>query len=371
MRAGPGEARAGVVSEDVAGDVLFGGIASEGQPGDVLLFNDRVRFVVQGARLGNGYVNTGGHVIDADLVRPEGQLGRDVVEDLFLAFGVGWLFHADTVDVVQNGLDGGNVLIRATGRARQWEFIAGVGESPEPIVPDPGVAVVREYELAPDSWLVEIRTRFENDGDELVRFNPSDGWMAAREDVQTWATDEGLDPGTMEQGAAGEAGRHGEGAFGIWRSDAPMDVLSISGMLSGSGILVFGGGWQDLEAGDVLETTRWFALARDVNTVERIRLEQAGAELGRVSGRVLDPTGMAVAGARVHFFDGGAPPRIAGYAQADEEGSYEASLPPGSWTALAVGSGGDEQVPLPVGAGRYGPFVHPDVQQRTRVKDRQ
>ena len=364
-RAGPGEARAGVVTEDIAADVLFGGIASEGRAGDILLFNDRVRFVIQGARLGNGYVNTGGHVIDADLVRPDGQLGRDLVEDLFLAFGVGWLFHADTVEVMQDGLEGGNVLVRSTGRARQWEFIAGVGESPEPIVPDPGVVVVREYELAPDSWLMEIRTSFENDGEETVRFNPSDGWMAAREDVQTWATNEGLDPGAMEQGAAGEAGLHGEGAFGIWRDDGPLDTLSISGILAGSGILIFGGGWQDVEPSQTLETTRWFALAPDVNTVERVRLEQAGLELGRVSGQVLDPSGAAVGGARVHFYDGASPPNVAGYAQADDGGAFEASLPPGAWTALAVGHGGEEQVPLPLGAGRYGPFVHPDVQQRT------
>ena len=364
QRAGAGEARAGVISDEDAAQVLFAGIASEGRAGDVLLFNDRVRFVVQGPRLGNGYVNTGGHVIDADLVRPDDQLGRDLVEDLFLAFGVGWLFHADTVDVVQNGLGGGPVLVRSVGRARQWEFIAGVSESDEPIVPDPGVVVVREYELAPDSWLLQIRTSFENDGDETVRFNPSDGWMAAREDVQTWATNEGLDPGAMEQGAAGEAGLHGEGAFGMWRPEGSLDTLSISGILAGSGILIFGGGWQDVESGQTLETTRWFALAPDVNTIERLRLEQLGVELGRVSGQVLDPSGAVVPGARVHFYDGSSPPKVAGYALADGDGAFEASLPVGSWTALAVGPGADEQVPLPEGAGRYGPFVHPEVQQR-------
>jgi hypothetical protein len=365
LRAGPGEARAGLITEDIADQVLFAGIASEGQAGDTLLFNDRVRFVVQGPRMGNGYVNTGGHVIDADLVRPEGQLGRDVVEDLFLAFGIGWLFHADTVEVVQDGADGGSALVRATGRAQQWTFIAGVSESPDPIVPDPGVVVTREYELPADSWALEIRTRFENDGDEDVRFNPSDGWMAAREDVQTWATNEGLDPGAMEQGAAGEAGRNGEGAFGLWRPEGALDVLSISGILSGSGILIFGGGWSDLEPGGVLETTRTFALAADANTVEAVRMEGLGEPVGAASGRVLDPSGAAIAGARVHFYDDAMPPNVAGYAVADEEGSWQATLRPGTWTALAVGSGGDEQVPLPAGAGRFGPFVRPGVQQRT------
>ena len=365
VRAGPGEARAGVVSVEQAGDVLFGGIAAEGQAGDVLLFNDRVRFVIQGSREGHGYVNSGGHVIDADLVRPEGAVGRDLLEDLFLAFGIGWLFHADRLDVVQNGLDGGSVLVRATGRAQQWTFIAGVSESPDPIVPDPGVAVVREYELAPDSSLLAIRTRMENDGDAAVRFNPSDGWMAAREDVQTWSTGEGLDPGAMEQGAAGEAGRNGEYAFGLWRPDGPLDALAISGALSGSGILIFGAGWQDLEPGQVMETERWFGVAQDVNTLERLRLEQRGEALGTIAGRVLDPAGQPVAGARVHFYDDASPTNVAGYAVSDAEGAWSASLPPGSWTAIGVATAPEEQVPLPSGAGRYGPFVHPGPQQRT------
>ncbi len=363
--AGPGEARAGLVTADVAGEVLFGGIAAEGQVGDVLLFNDRVRFVIQGPREGHGYVNTGGHVIDADFVRPPGEPGRDVVEDLFLAFGIGWLFHAAEVEVVQNGLDGGPVLVRATGRAQQWTFINGVSETPDPIVPDPGVAVVRDYELAPDSSLLSMRTTFVNDGDAEVRFNPSDGWMASREVVQTWSSGEGVDPGAMEGGAAGEASREGGYAFGLWRPGAPLDALAISSALASSGILIFGDGWVDLPAGDTLETTRWFALAPDVNTLERLRGEQEGTPMGRVLGRVLDPTGAAIAGARVQFHDDGAPPQIAGFALTDADGAFDASLPPGRWTAVAVGAAADEQVPLPPGAGRYGPFVQPEVQQRT------
>lgn len=360
-----GQARAGIVPEDVAGEVLFAGIASEGQAGDALLFNDRVRFVVQGPRLGNGYVNTGGHLIDADLVRGPDEVGQDVLEDQFLAFGIGWLFHADAVEVVQDGLDGGAVLVRSTGRARQWEFIAGVGESPDPIVPDPAVAVVREYELAPDSHVVAIRTTFTNEGTDTARFNPSDGWMAAREVVQTWATDEGLDPSDMDGGAVGEAGRSGEPVLGMWSADGPMDPLAISGVLSGSGILIFGGGWHDVEPGETYETLRWFGVAADVNTLERVRMEQAGDALGTASGQVLDPDGAAVPGARVHFWDDSVPPRIGGYALADAEGSWTASLTPGAWNAVAVGEGGTEQVPLPSGAGRYGPFVHPGPQGRT------
>ena len=69
--AGPGEVRAGVVVEG-GESALWAGITAEGRPGDISIYNDRVRFVVQGPYLSHGYVNTGGGLLDADLVRPEG-----------------------------------------------------------------------------------------------------------------------------------------------------------------------------------------------------------------------------------------------------------------------------------------------------------
>ena len=45
----------------------------------------------------------------------------------------------------------------------------------------------------PDSQVLDITTTFTNNGLEVARFNPTDGWMAAREDLRTWGTGKGLD----------------------------------------------------------------------------------------------------------------------------------------------------------------------------------
>src|SRR5690606_11988635 len=83
-RLGPEEVRAGVVTDERA---LFAGISAEGRAGDVKIYNDRARFVIQGLREGSYLVGEGGIVIDADVVRPDGQPGRDAVDDWGPMFG--------------------------------------------------------------------------------------------------------------------------------------------------------------------------------------------------------------------------------------------------------------------------------------------
>ena len=65
-----GEVRAGVVTDTAA---LFGGISAEGNIGDIKIYNDRVRFIIEAAGESNYYISYGGGIIDADIVRPFGQ----------------------------------------------------------------------------------------------------------------------------------------------------------------------------------------------------------------------------------------------------------------------------------------------------------
>ena len=73
-----GEVRAGIVTDTSA---LFGGVSAEGKVGDIKIYNDRARFVIQSAGQSNYYVGYGGSVIDADIVRPFGQPGHDLLDD--------------------------------------------------------------------------------------------------------------------------------------------------------------------------------------------------------------------------------------------------------------------------------------------------
>ena len=58
-------------------DERIGGGFAQGRAGDVVLANDKIRVVIQQAGRVGGPVPYGGAIIDADLVRPAGQPGRD------------------------------------------------------------------------------------------------------------------------------------------------------------------------------------------------------------------------------------------------------------------------------------------------------
>lgn len=364
--AGPGEARAAVLPADPTAFAAstWGGITAEARPGDFKLWNDRVRFVVR-SQPGHGYVGIAGALIDADLVRPADELGRDTLEEAFLAFGIGRLASADTIRVVSDGLDGTAAVVRVEGTDVPWQFIMGVVETDEPLTPALGLRVVTDYVLPPDSPVLQVRTTLYNDTDEEIRTNPLDGLISSGEDLFSFAADEGLDPGGAEEPpSVGTAGRNGEPAFSLFLADGPLDRFGASDLLSGTGISLSAHGWYDIPPGGSAELVRYRALGRDTLSVEASRWDLQGVDLVSVSG-VVTAAGAPLAGARVHVVDDSAdPPRVLGFALSDLDGSWAARIPPGSWTAWATAQSGDERVPLPNGAHRFAPFAHELVNAR-------
>lgn len=356
-----GEARAGAVhvGEEAA---LFGGLASEGKPGDTMIYNRLVRFVVQGPYRSHGYIDTGGSIIDADLVRPAGQLGRDPIDDVFISHGVGWLFHADTVDVVADGSEGGAAVVEASGALVRWSFIEGAVETDEPLLPEVDVVVVVRYVLEPESWTLRIEATYLNRGFDVARVNPSLGWLASDEDLWSWAAHQGLNPEVLEDlDAIGGAGKYGEASYSFWPDEGQLRSLGIAALVSSAGISATSLGWTDVEPGDSVTFTRNLSVAPDVLTAEAERRSAQGLDLADVSGSVLDPDGAGVGGVRVWFVDG---ERIAGYSTTGDDGRFEASVEPGDWDLYAVGRADGDHVDMVSGAGRYGPYAHADVNAR-------
>jgi hypothetical protein len=364
--AGPGEVRGGVLPEDPAAFAAsaWGGIAAEARPGDPVLYNDRVRFAVRRAA-GHGYVGVAGALIDADIVRPEGQLGRDTLEEAFLAFGIGRLAGADTVELIADGSDGGPAVVRVTGTDVPWVFVQGVTGSDEPIGPALGLSIVTDYVLEADAQAVLIRTTLTNTGSEMVRVNPLDGLIAAQEDLASYGSDEGLAPGDLEQPPAiGVVGRHGEASLLLYRDDGPLDRFAAADLLASSGIELLAHGWRDIEPGATEVLERFRAVGKDPATVEAARYRAQGVTTAPLTGQVTSDGG-PVAGARVHLLDAAVdPPRFLGFAVTDAVGAWAMEVPPGDYTAVVTGTGPDEYVDLPAAAGRYAPFTQPSVNAR-------
>lgn len=93
----------------------IGGVLAQGRAGDVLLQNERIRVVVQQPNRKVGPMVGGGGIIDADIVRPAGEPGRDALGDMQLIYAFGRLPDVSKVEVLADGSSGGPAIVAATG----------------------------------------------------------------------------------------------------------------------------------------------------------------------------------------------------------------------------------------------------------------
>ena len=361
--AAKGEARAGVVREGPAGEAaLFGGINAEGRAGDVKIYNHLAQFIVQGPYRSHGLVDIGGQVIDADLVRTDGSLGRDNLEDLFFAMGLSRLVHADRVEIESDGSDGGPAVVVSSGPAIAWDWIQGQFELDRPALSDRFLEVVTRYTLEPDSYSLEVVTELTNAGEVSVSIALQDGLLASGEDLRPWAPGPGLEgPPSEALATVLLTGRSGEGTLAMWPDAGTFEDSPITAVAAEMGVLIAERELVTLEPGESATLARYLTVAPDTAAAEAERRRVQGEELAEVSGTVTDAdSGEGVAGVRVAFTG---EEGVVGFALTGADGTYGAEVPPGTWEVYAVARAERDQVQLPEGAGRYGPFAAASLNQ--------
>ncbi len=154
VRPAPGTVVAGV---SVKTADLVGGPKAEGQLGDFILENNVATFLVEGVRPCGGYRQYGGALVDADL-QPGGE---DRLGELWLVWNL-FAFRPDSAEVVSDGSDG-LAVVRVTGRTEPYAWIQSLLGGvllAEPL----DIRVIYEYRLAPDTNVLELLVRLENDG---------------------------------------------------------------------------------------------------------------------------------------------------------------------------------------------------------------
>lgn len=162
---------------------LVGGDRSLGEVGDFLLENDQIRLVIQRPGFSRGFGVYGGSLIDADLRRPSevGSSGEpsgfDQFGELFPAFFI-QATAVDTVEILDDGSDGGPARIEASGKAGDFLELVAVfnrivtgsnvdfqnGNSP------PRLRYSTIYELEPGKRYVTTRFRVRNVTQEAISF---------------------------------------------------------------------------------------------------------------------------------------------------------------------------------------------------------
>jgi hypothetical protein len=154
---------------------LFGGEAAQGSLGDVLLQNDKVRFVIEKPGRSVGPILSGGSIIDADVVRPAGQAGRDAFGRMGFFYAFGRYASATDVEVLADGSNGGPAIVATTGKDAQHDLFnlktllrSQVGLEVSFVV-DPdrplNLRTTTYYVLSPGESRVRMLTAFCNDGD--------------------------------------------------------------------------------------------------------------------------------------------------------------------------------------------------------------
>ena len=345
------EARAGVVTDEAA---LFGGISAEGQAGDIKLYNSRVQFIIQSVRPSGYYVEYGGGIIDADVIRPAGQPGRDVIDELHVMAGVGRLMDAEEVTVISDGSDGGPAQVLAEGPGAPMTLLTGTAESDE-LVPDLSVWISTSYTLYPDSPLLLIETTLSwQDSAAVVELG--DVAIIASDALVIWGAGEGLD----ESGAWTAAlGRSDEIAVAQFPEDEPFSSSAIQELLSelGPTMAAFRSP-VTLEEGDTLTWSRTLGVGQSLSALTDAWYARSGQDTVTVSGTVTDGA-EGVSGARVHLLDDSGAPAL--LTRTGPDGSFALQAPAGvDYTAVATGRGTARFVDLPEGAGWYSPYSTPE-----------
>ena len=348
-----GESRAGVITDDAA---LFGGIAAEGQAGDIKLYNSRAQFVIQGVRPGSYYIDYGGGLIDADAVRPEGVPGRDVIDELGVMVGLGRLMKAESVTVVCDGTSGSPAVVVAEGPGAPMQLLTGSLES-NALVPELEVWISTRYTLEADSPLLLMETTLTWQDTETA-IEQGDLLLLSTDAAVPWGAGEGLE-GTGDWPAL--IGRRGEVAMAIFPEDEAFVSSATQQLLSALGPIVTAfQGSQTLSEGDSLTFRRTIGVAEDLSELTDAWYARSGQSTQTLAGSVTDGA-QPVAGARVHILDdSGAPVLIT---RTDADGAWSLQAPLGSYDVVATGRGEAKHLDIAEGAGWYSPYATEAVRE--------
>jgi hypothetical protein len=353
----PGEARAGVITDEAA---LFGGISAEGRVGDVKIYNDRVQFVIQGVRPGSYYIAQGGSVIDADLVRPEGQLNHDAVDEWQGMYGLGRLTEADSVSVVASGALGGPAIVHVEGHESALALLEGVFESND-IVEDLHLRFATDFILPPDSDVLEVRTTI-TATDLPAEIQPGDLLLGGLEVLDPWDPGVGLEAPADTRAWSALIGKKNEVAYAVAIPSGELQESSMDMLGSLIQTATAFGDDVSLAPGESVVWERLYAVGRDPAAISDALLERQGAAFDEVTGTVTAPDG-PVAGARVNVSIDDKPYTLA---FTKDDGTFSARVPAGSSpTLLAVGRATGRFPDFATGATSYPAYGAATVRQAT------
>ncbi len=303
----PPEASARVHPMTVGG--ALGGPNATGKPGDWVLENDEVVFVVDGLGGGGGFAESGGNLIDAADARTR----KDELGQLFTYFGT---FPRQAVYTAMDAAQEPHGFAVLTARGVELY--------------DPSIAVETEYRLGGSDRALVIRTTLTNTAAASVT-------LPALGDAVQWGGAEKVAPG-KPKGFKGRSSGPFVGGVGRFVSYA---ITTPEGEISA----ISGGAWTDTEQqknvvlapGTSVSYSRIFAVGEraDVASLVAELTQAAGGDVGAVEIALVDAAGAPVrapAGARIALATAAAVGGDVMNLVAGEDGlTFGGEIPPGKW----------------------------------------
>ncbi len=336
-----------------AKDLLQGDSAS-GRVGDYLLANDLIRVIIQGPDRHLGPNPFGGAIIDADVVRPDGEPSSDQFGKVAPFYNFGRTTHVERVEVLDGGGKGA-AIVAATGHDELNDYlnvksILPVATSVQADTPVPMLETTY-YVLRPGERAVHLVTTFCNDAGKPVQ-------LAVGDLLDSGGDVEFFNPRSRTGGFGYVGGLDGisdvpfyafwgaRSAYGYVPPNATgnsqVTVSGVVGLLVGSSLdqwLGAGnpGAGLTVPARGQARFERDFVVGHDLAEVTGTLYAMRGATV-QLSGRVTLSTGAPAAGARVVVRDRGAlgvGPFPATVAQTAADGTWSARVPPGAYDVAA------------------------------------
>jgi hypothetical protein len=339
---GSGDVSASLSSTQVrAGKVtssgqLLSGVKVQGKVGDFKIYNSRVAFIIRDTRFSDGWAPYGGEILDAAQVGKTSPKGRSVLGETI--FGPGLRIAKPTsVGVVKDGSDGKEAIVRVIGQPAVAPFIEGLlGNA---LTNKFHAYIVYDYILAPDSEAIEIRLRIMNTTSTGLSNSPFLLGITAGDGVDLFAEEIGFD---ITGGGAGQLDY-----VGMVGEDVAYGLVSLEQKLvpfiSHEGIWVLS--TTGLTVAARSETSRKFQLVVTDGEPEALRRAvrklKGTAEPAKVSGKVVDSAGTAVANARIHVVKDGSSSTYETMTRSDSTGAYALGLSSGSYTMTVVAEARD------------------------------
>lgn len=351
--------------------MLIGGQTATGSNGDVLLQNDKVRFVIEKPGRTIGPTLYGGGIIDADLVRGAGEAGRDQFGRMALAYALGRVTRVTDVEVLADGSTGGPAIVATSGddvphdllnlKAIVSQQLGNVSFVVDPDVALP-VRVTTYYVLSPGESRVRMLTAFCNDGDspvslpllELYDFRGSVEYFNPQGCANAFGSADCLVDPSPWMSVQGDGVSYGVRSYSYADPKKPVTANATLGYGGVVGSVIEGESlsgvmtWTDPDAKSRPGTfsirskesrsyLRDLVVARDLAGISSTWLELDGAPAGSVNVTVTAPNG-SPAGARVAVVDV-ADDRLVTVVEADAQGKGLVKLAPGTYK-LSAATGG-------------------------------